>query len=133
MTISVAANGADRTHIERRKAILEAYPQVRELFGRDETTFKITAAIFLGQLVIAAFLGWLGLSYWPLTLLLAICVGAFANHANSSSSTTPFTTACSRIISSTNGRRSSPIFQRLSDGDGFSLLPHQASFASLRL
>ena len=82
MTISVTANGADRSHIERRKAILEKYPQVRELFGRDETTFKIAAAIFVGQMVIAAFLGWLGLSYWPLTLLLAICVGAFANHAN---------------------------------------------------
>jgi sphingolipid delta-4 desaturase len=82
MTISVTANGADRSHIERRKAILEKYPQVRELFGRDETTFKITAAIFVGQMVIAAFLGWLGLSYWLLTLLLAICVGAFANHAN---------------------------------------------------
>jgi sphingolipid delta-4 desaturase len=82
MTISVTANGADRTHIERRKAILEKYPQARELFGRDVTTFKIAAAIFLGQMVIAAFLGWLGLSYWPLTLLLAICVGAFANHAN---------------------------------------------------
>ena len=82
MTISVTANGADRSHIERRKAILEKYPQVRQLFGRDETTFKITAAIFVGQMVVAAFLGWLGLSYWPLTLLLAIGVGAFANHAN---------------------------------------------------
>ena len=38
------------------------------LFGRDELTFKITAAIFVGQLVIAAFLGWLGLAYWRWTL-----------------------------------------------------------------
>ncbi|MGA8169673.1 MAG: fatty acid desaturase [Methylocystis sp.] len=82
MTISVTANGADRSHIERRRAILEKYPQARELFGRDETTFKITAAIFLGQMVVAAFLGWLGPSHWGLTLLFAICVGAFANHAN---------------------------------------------------
>jgi len=80
--ISVTANGADRTHVERRKQILEKYPQVRDLFGRDELTFKITAGIFFGQLLIAAFLGWLGLSYWWLSLLLAICVGAFANHAN---------------------------------------------------
>lgn len=81
-SISVTANGADRTHVERRQQILEKYPQVRDLFGRDEVTFKITAAIFAGQIVIAAVLGWLGLSYWWLALLMAFCVGAFANHAN---------------------------------------------------
>jgi sphingolipid delta-4 desaturase len=80
--ISVTANGADRSHVERRKLILEKYPQVRELFGKDPVTFKITAAIFVGQLVIAAILGSLGLSYWWLSLVMAICVGAFANHAN---------------------------------------------------
>jgi sphingolipid delta-4 desaturase len=80
--ISVSQNGADRSHVERRKLILEKYPQVRELFGRDITTFKIAAAIFCGQILIAAFLGWLGLANWPLALLFAICVGAFANHAN---------------------------------------------------
>ncbi|QGM45289.1 fatty acid desaturase [Methylocystis heyeri] len=82
MTISVTSAGADRSHVERRQAILEKYPQVRDLFGRDITTFKITVAIFAGQMAIAIFLGWLGLAYWPLTLLFAICVGAFANHAN---------------------------------------------------
>lgn len=80
--ISVTAQGADRSHVERRRLILEKYPQVRELFGRDPVTFKITAGIFAGQFVIAAVMGWLGLSYWWLSLLLAICVGAFANHAN---------------------------------------------------
>jgi len=82
MTISVTANGADRSHVERRKAILEKYPQARELFGRDILTFKITVAIFLGQLAIAAFCGWLGLAHWGWIVLLAFCVGAFANHAN---------------------------------------------------
>lgn len=80
--ILVTANGADRSHVERRKLILEKYPQVRELFGKDTLTFKITAGIFVGQLIIAAVLGSLGLSYWWLSLLMAICVGAFANHAN---------------------------------------------------
>ncbi len=55
---------------------------MRELFGADILTFKITVALFFLQLAIAAFLGRLGLAYWPLTLLLAYCVGAFANHAN---------------------------------------------------
>ncbi len=82
MTVLVAANGADRSHVERRKAILEKYPQVRQLFGRDVLTFKITAAIFCGQVLIAAVMGWLGLAHWPLILLTAYCVGAFANHAN---------------------------------------------------
>ncbi len=82
MTISVSSAGADRSHVERRRLILEKYPQVRELFGRDEVTFKITAGIFALQMCIAAFLGWLGLAHWGLTLLFAICIGAFANHAN---------------------------------------------------
>ncbi len=82
MTISITTHGADSSHVQRRKAILEKYPQVRELFGHDVMTFKITAAIFVLQMTIAAFLGWLGLSHWPLTLLFAVCIGAFANHAN---------------------------------------------------
>jgi sphingolipid 4-desaturase/C4-monooxygenase len=80
--MSVTRNGADRSHIERRRLILEKYPQVRDLFGRDPLTFKITAGIFLLQMTIAAFLGWLGLAHWGWTLVFALCVGAFANHAN---------------------------------------------------
>ncbi|MEK4033335.1 fatty acid desaturase [Methylocystis sp. IM2] len=80
--ISVTAQGADRSHVERRRQILEKYPQVRELFGKDPVTFRITAGIFALQFAISAWLGWLGLSYWWLSLILAICVGAFANHAN---------------------------------------------------
>jgi sphingolipid 4-desaturase/C4-monooxygenase len=82
MTLSLTSAGADRSHIERRNAILAKYPQVRELFGTDILTFKITVALFFLQLAIAAVLGRLGLAYWPLTVLLAYCVGAFANHAN---------------------------------------------------
>lgn len=81
--ISISANSAaDRSHVERRRLILEAHPEVRTLFGKDDVTFKITAGILVGQLIIAAALGRLGLAYWPLTLLLALLVGAFANHAN---------------------------------------------------
>ena len=69
--ISVTSHGADRSHVERRRLILEKYPQVRELFGTDPVTFKITAGIFVGQFLIAACMGYLGLSYWWLSLLLA--------------------------------------------------------------
>lgn len=80
--ISISStSAADRSHVERRRLILETHPEVKTLFGKDDITFKITAGIFVGQTLIAAVLGWLGLSYWPLTVLLAILVGAFANHA----------------------------------------------------
>lgn len=82
MSISVTQNGADRSHVERRRNILKAHPQVKSLFGRDAVTFKITAALFVMQTAIAACLGALGLDHWGVTLLVAICVGAFANHAN---------------------------------------------------
>lgn len=80
--ITVTAKGVDRSHAERRKLILEKYPQVRDLFGKDRLTFKITVAIFFGQLMLAAMLGSLGLSYWWLSFVMALFVGAFANHAN---------------------------------------------------
>ncbi|MCX7899147.1 MAG: fatty acid desaturase, partial [Methylocystis sp.] len=65
--ISVTAQGADRSHIERRRLILEKYPQVKTLFGKDPITFKITAGLFVLQLAIAAIMGSLGLSYWWLS------------------------------------------------------------------
>ncbi len=80
--ISVTANGADRSHIERRRLILQKYPQVKTLFTKDDITFKIAVGTLALQLAIAAIMGWLGLSYWWVSLALAICVGAFANHAN---------------------------------------------------
>ncbi len=80
--ISTAASGSDRTHAARRGQILLAHPEVRQLFGRDPSTFLITAAIFFAQFGLAALFGWLGLAYWPLALLTAVLFGAFANHAN---------------------------------------------------
>lgn len=76
-----ASTGADRSHVERRRAILASHPEVRTLFVRDVKTFFITAAVFLLQTAIAAWMGWLGLSYWWLMLIVAYAVGAFANHA----------------------------------------------------
>lgn len=80
--ISLSPNGSDRTHATRRRDILNAHPEVRKLFGRDRSTFFVTAGIFFAQFGLAALFGWLGLAYWPLALLTAILFGAFANHAN---------------------------------------------------
>lgn len=76
-----AVTGADRSHVLRRRAILAAHPEVRGLFVRDRATFYITAGIFLLQLAVAAWAGWMGFHWWPLILLVAYGVGAFANHA----------------------------------------------------
>lgn len=70
------------SHAERRRVILGAHPAVRSLFGRDSFTFWVTLALLIAQTSIAAGLGYLGLAYWPLSLLLAVMFGAFANHAN---------------------------------------------------
>jgi sphingolipid 4-desaturase/C4-monooxygenase len=73
---------ADRTHVERRKSILAAHPEVKQLFGRNRATFLISAALLLLQTTIAATLGHLGPAYWPLAVFAALSIGAFANHAN---------------------------------------------------
>ncbi|WP_051953230.1 fatty acid desaturase [Methylocapsa aurea] len=72
---------AKRPHPLRRRAILAAHPEVEALIGRDPRTAAITLAVVIGQTVLAAFFGYLGLAYWWAALLGAFCVGAFANHA----------------------------------------------------
>lgn len=72
---------AQRPHPPRRRAILNAHPEVAGLIGHDWRTAAITLAVVAGQTLLAASLGWLGLSYWWAALLAAFCIGAFANHA----------------------------------------------------
>ena len=70
-----------RPHPPRRRAILAAHPEVAALIGRNPATALIILAVVAGQIVIAAGLGALGLGFWWLALIVAFCVGAFANHA----------------------------------------------------
>jgi sphingolipid delta-4 desaturase len=72
---------AKRPHPLRRRAILEAHPEVETLIGRDPATAAITLAVVIGQTLLAALFGFLGLAYWPAALVAAFCIGAFANHA----------------------------------------------------
>ena len=65
-------------HTARRKAILQAHPNVRRLYGHDPTTAIWIAATALVQIALTFFAGYLS---WPAMLALAYFVGAFPAHA----------------------------------------------------
>ena len=72
----------DQPHPGRARAIIKAHPEVRQLMVRNPWTALIAVSIVVLQTAIACAMGTLGFSYWWLSLLVAFCVGAFANHAN---------------------------------------------------
>src|SRR5205814_8197114 len=72
----------DQPHPSRARAIVKAHPEVRQLMVRNPYTALIALGIVVLQTGIAWWMGRLGFHYWWLSLLIAYCVGAFANHAN---------------------------------------------------
>src|SRR5207253_8349983 len=72
----------DQPHPGRARAIVKAHPEVRQLMVRNPYTALIVLSIVIMQTSIAYWMGTLGFGYWWLSLLIAYCVGAFANHAN---------------------------------------------------
>src|SRR6266700_4029023 len=72
----------DQPHPSRARAIIKAHPEVRQLMVRNPYTALIAASLVIMQTAIAYGMGTLGFGYWWLSLLIAYCVGAFANHAN---------------------------------------------------
>jgi sphingolipid delta-4 desaturase len=72
----------DEPHPARSRALLKAHPELRQLMGRNPYTALIALTLFAGQSALAFWIGSLGISYWWAALILAYCVGAFANHAN---------------------------------------------------
>ena len=72
----------DQPHPQRTRAILEAHPEVRALFGRNPATLGILLGILVLQTGLAFFFGRLGFRFWWLSLTTAYCLGAFANHCN---------------------------------------------------
>jgi len=72
----------DHPHAARARAIVKAHPEVRELMVRNPYTALIGLSIVALQTAIAFWMGKLGIGYWWVSLLIAYCVGAFANHAN---------------------------------------------------
>lgn len=70
----------DQPHPERTKAIMKAHPEVRKLIGRNPYTALIMLFVLTLQTSIAFGMGKLGFSYWWVSIIIAYCVGAFANH-----------------------------------------------------
>ena len=72
----------DQPHPSRAKAIIKAHPEVRQLMVRNRYTALIALSTVIMQTAIAYWMGTLGFGYWWLSLVIAYCIGAFANHAN---------------------------------------------------
>ncbi|MDB6148534.1 MAG: Sphingolipid delta-4 desaturase [Spartobacteria bacterium] len=72
----------DHPHGGRARAIVKAHPEVRSLMVRNPYTALIALSIVFLQTGIAWWMGRLGFGYWWLSMVIAYCVGAFANHAN---------------------------------------------------
>lgn len=65
-------------HRARTKEILGRHPEIRRLIGHNPLTFWYTVAIVAAQFALAWFVA--GQAWW-VVVVLAYCVGAFANHA----------------------------------------------------
>ena len=73
---------SDQPHPGRARAIIKAHPEVRQLMVRNPWTALIALSVVVLQTSLAFCFGKLGFGYWWLSLVMAYCVGAFANHAN---------------------------------------------------
>ncbi|EFJ36772.1 hypothetical protein SELMODRAFT_77748 [Selaginella moellendorffii] len=68
---------SDEPHALRRRQMLAAYPEIKELFGPDPSGFFKISGVVLLQICAAALVRDLG---WPFIVLLAYFFGAFLNH-----------------------------------------------------
>jgi sphingolipid delta-4 desaturase len=71
----------EQPHRERTRTILAAHPEIRGLVGENPWTFALIVGVVALQTGHAALMGRLGLGGWWVALIVAWCVGAFANHA----------------------------------------------------
>jgi sphingolipid delta-4 desaturase len=73
---------ANQPHPMRAKAMLQKYPNIKELYGAEPRTLLVILLIVLFQTALASFLGIAGFAKaWWAALILAYVVGAFFNHA----------------------------------------------------
>lgn len=74
-------SGNLQPHVVRCREIIKKHPEVSTLMGRNPYTALILFGLLGLQIGVAAWMGSLGMGYWWLALILAYCVGAFANHS----------------------------------------------------
>src|SRR4026208_498698 len=72
----------EQPHRGRHRPLTKAHPEVRELMVRNPWTALIAVSILVMQTGIAFGMGQLGFGYWWVSLLIALCVGAFRNPAH---------------------------------------------------
>src|ERR1700746_1380366 len=82
MEAAVYQSGSDQPHPGRARALIKAHPEIRQLIVRNPWTALLAVSIVLLQTALAYGMGMLGFGYWWLSLLIGVCIGAFANHAN---------------------------------------------------
>src|SRR5262245_20110952 len=82
MQIAFYQSESEQPHPGRAPAIISAHPEGREVMGRTPWTALIAVWLVSMQTAIAFGMGQFGLAYWWVSLLIAVCVGAFGNHAN---------------------------------------------------
>lgn len=68
----------EEPHASRRKLILEKYPQIKKLFGADPMFKYVAGSMVLMQFVMMFLMR--GQS-WPITLIVAYCIGGVINHS----------------------------------------------------
>ena len=75
------ATDLQQPHVKRCREIMRKHPEIAQLIGRNPYTGLILAGLVTLQVGIAIWMSILGMSYWWLSLIIAYCVGAFANHS----------------------------------------------------
>src|ERR1044072_5722404 len=81
MQIAFYQSESEQPHPGRARLIIKAHPEVRQLMVRNPWTALIAVSIVVMQAAIAYGMGRRGFGCCLFSLLIAYCVGAFANHA----------------------------------------------------
>lgn len=68
----------DEPHASRRKEILAKYPQIKELYGHEESTKYIVACWVLSHFAVACIVR---NASWPVIITCAYCFGGFITHS----------------------------------------------------
>ena len=70
------------SHPDRKRTILEAHPDIEDLYGYDWRTKWLTLSLAVGNLSLAAYvsMNWRELPWWGM-FLIVYCLGAPMNHA----------------------------------------------------